>query len=234
MLSACLLRDSSGYNAFIKSRVIPYVSTGASALFNGSSQYLTVNASSDFSVGTGDFTIEWFQYALTPQNSHPRIFAIGNYPSTTIGVSIEGGLFYLWLNGGANFGYSLSNYLNQWVHFAIVRNGSTVNVYQNGTSLSSITYSSSISNSSTNLAIGQETSPSSGSYVSGNITNFRWTNSAIYTSNFVKPTSPLSALPQTKLLLLFSSSGNLLTDSSGTGKTVTNNGGVSWNVSTPF
>ena len=68
----------------------------------------------------------------------------------------------------------------------------------------------------------------------GYISQFRWTNSAVYSGNFAKPTSILQALPNTKLLLLFSSAGDLLKDSSALNKVVTNNSGVTWNSNKPF
>jgi hypothetical protein len=203
-----------------------------SAFFNyTSSQYLTVPASSDWAVGIGNFTIEWWQNMGT-SSSFPRVFSIGAYPSAYVGVSIESGTFYLWLNGGANFGVTLSNYLNQWVHFAAVRNGSNITLYQNGSSISSSTNNTNVTNSSTALNIGSE--GGSNTYFGGYISQFRWTNSAVYTSNFAKPTTILQPLAQTKLLLLFSSSSELLKDSSGLNKSVTNNNGVTWNNNKPF
>jgi len=75
--------------------------------------------------GSTDFTIEWYQYQ-TDSNSYPRIFQRGSYNSggATIGVSIEGGTFYLWILGSPNAILSLSDseYKNRWVHFAISRN----------------------------------------------------------------------------------------------------------------
>lgn len=171
---------------------------------------------------------------MTSQPSNPRVFSLGNYSSATIACSIEGGTFYCWIGGSYVISFSLTSYLNTWIHFAIVRNGTSLVVYRNGTAAGSTTNSTNINNSSTVLAICQESTPTPSSYFPGYITNFRWTNSAVYISNFVKPSSPLTALPQTKLLLLMSTSGTLLTDSSGTGKTVTNNGGAAWNTLTPF
>ena len=44
------------------------------------------------------FCIEWFQYQ-TDSNSFPRCWAIGNYPATFMGVSIEGGQFFWFFYG---------------------------------------------------------------------------------------------------------------------------------------
>jgi hypothetical protein len=194
-------------------------------------QYLSVPSSTDWALGTGNFTIEWWQNLGTSGNLYPRIFSIGTYSTATIAVSIEGTSFNFWIGGSAVLGITISNFTNTWVHFAVVRNGTTLTVYQNGTSIGTTTNNYNLSNSSTALLIGSE--GTANTYYNGYISQFRWTNAAVYTGNFPKPTSILQALPGTKLLLLFSSAGGLLTDSSGTGKVVTNSG-VTWNSSKPF
>lgn len=81
----------------------PKRSVGGSLLFDGTaSSNLSVPNDPDFRNGTGDFTIEWFQYATTVGNSYPRIFSIGSYPAS-IAVSQEGSdasrTFYAWISG---------------------------------------------------------------------------------------------------------------------------------------
>jgi hypothetical protein len=172
--------------------------TGTSYLFNGTTGYLSYSANTDFALGTGDFTIEWFQYQ-TSQPSNPRIFQIGNYASQSIGCSIEGSaascIFYIWVPGASNVKtFTSSGNLNSWIHFAIVRIGTSLKVYQNGTQIgTTLTNSNSLGNSTQNLSVGQETNPTSNSYFPGNITQFRWTKGlGIYTGNFTTPTGPLS------------------------------------------
>jgi len=46
-----------------------------------STSYLSIPNTDAFDFGTGDFTIEWYQYQ-TDSNSFPRIFQVGNYPTT--------------------------------------------------------------------------------------------------------------------------------------------------------
>ena len=170
--------------------------SGTSYQLNGSSGYISYTKSTDY-VLSGDFTIEWFQYQ-TSQPSNPRIFQIGNYPSIAIGASIEGNassaILYLWLPGATSIKtFTSSSHLNTWIHFAVVRIGSSIKVYQDGTQIgSTITNSSSLGNSTQNLSIGQETTTTANSYFPGNITQFRWTNGlGIYTGNFTKPTGAL-------------------------------------------
>jgi hypothetical protein len=196
-------------------------------------QYLSVPASTDWVVGTGDITVEWWQNLGGSGQLYPRIFSIGTYGNASLAVSIEGTSFNVFVQGVPNrLGITISNFANTWVHFAIVRRSNVLTAYQNGTSIGSVANSNSISESAKQLNIGY--GGEANTAYNGYISQFRWTNSAVYTGNFPKPTSILQALPQTKLLLLFSSAGNLLTDSSGLGKVVTNNSGVTWNSSKPF
>lgn len=170
---------------------------GTSYQFNGTTGFLSYSARTDFALGTGDFTVEWFQ-RQTSQPSNPRVFQIGNYPTQSFGCSIEGStnpIFYIWIPGANNVKtFTAQSNLNTWIHFAIVRIGTSLKVYQNGTQIgTTLTNSSSLGNSTQNLSVGQETTASANSYFPGNITQFRWTKGlGIYTGNFTTPTGPLS------------------------------------------
>jgi hypothetical protein len=196
-------------------------------------QYLSVPASTDWTVGTGDITVEWWQNLGSSGQLYPRIFSIGTYGNASLAVSIEGTSLNVFVQGAPNrLGITISNFSNTWVHFAIVRRSGTLTAYQNGTSIGSVANSNSISNSTTQLNIGY--GGEANTAYNGYISQFRWTNSAVYSGSFAKPTSILQPLPQTKLLLLFASAGELLKDSSGLNKVVTNNSGVTWNSNKPF
>jgi len=166
--------------------------TANSYNMNGTSNYLSIPASSNWAFGTGDFTVEWWQY-MTSQPSNPRVFAVGNYPSTSIGVSIEGGTFYVWEVNGYRFSFSLTSYLNNWIHFAISRVNNVTSIYRNGTRIgASYSDNNNITNSTTSLSIGQESTASSNSYFPGYITSFRICKGlGVYTGNFTVPTSQL-------------------------------------------
>lgn len=200
---------------------------GSMTFAGTTSSYLTVANDADLRMGTGDFTIEWWQYQ-TDSNSFPRVFSIGTYPNADIGVSLESSTFYFWAGGSAIALGSLGSYKNQWVHFAVSRSGTTLRSFKNGTLLSSTTNSTNFSNTTTALRFGNESTLSSGAAFGGYLTNFRWVKgTAVYTANFTAPTAPLTAITNTKLLLLASTSGAVTTDSSGLGKSVTNTG-VTW------
>lgn len=168
--------------------------TGTSYGFNGTNGFISVNQGSDLAVGTGDFTIEWFQN-MASFSSHPRIFAIGQYPSTTIGVSIENTSFIYWSGNAVNQTYDVSTGLTgTWNHFAIVRISNTTTIYRNGVALGSNTDNTDINVTNTSLHIGQESPQSdAGSYFNGNITQFRWVKGlGVYTDTFTTPTGPLT------------------------------------------
>lgn len=149
--------------------------------------YLRIPNTNDFNFGTGDFTIEWYQYQID-SNSFPRIFQVGSYDGSgiSIGVSIEGGSFYYWTNGSPNYVKFLeeSEYKNQWVHFAISRSSGVTQVFMNGISIFSIedTYDF---NSSDDLVVGNESTVSNGAAFGGYITYLTWVKGvALYTSDF--------------------------------------------------
>jgi gliding motility-associated-like protein len=202
---------------------------GGSLSFNGNNQYLTVPSSSNFSPGTGDFTVEWFQYQRSTSN-WPRPFSIG---STQLAVSIEGGALYLWLGGTWIANASLSNYLNTWAHFAIVKSSSNIKVYKDGVAIINLANTSNIAFTGA-FNIGAKDGSNAGESFNGYITNFRFSNAAMYTSNFTVTTSPLTSSASTKLLLLASNSGSILTDSGPSALTLTNTASTVFNSATPF
>ena len=214
-------------------------STGGSLLFTASSSSgISFANVADFQMGTGDFTIEWFQYQLSGSGTNQRIFSIGSWPSASIAVSQEGSdtskTFYAWLSSG-NLIRTGINMQNSWIHYAICRSGSSLRVFQNGTQIgSTLSNSTNFNNTTQVLRLGNETTTTAGAAFNGYITNFHWVKgTALYTANFTRPSAPITPVANTKLLLLATSSDTALSDSSGTGKvgTATN---VAWNALKPF
>lgn len=205
-------------------------------------RYISVPASNDFAFGTNDFTVEWFQYqtqASPPDYS--RLFQIGDYPNHSFAVSIENGNLLLWLNNANGYyGYvGLSNYLNQWSHFAISRQSGTVSIWQDGLRIWTGTSSNNVTNNSDEFKIGSGSSQVWNGYIS----NFRLVtgngncvyNPSNYGINVPFPLNSsisLTNLPGTKLLLLFEDE-NRLKDSSSYGRTITNFG-ATWSSIFPF
>jgi hypothetical protein len=158
--------------------------------------YIDFAASSDWAVGTGDYTIEWFQYTTTTSiPPYQRVFTVGDYPTITIGVSNEGGTFYYWANNSFRYSSSSAITTNVWQHWAIVRQSGTTRVYRDGTLRgSSFVDTNNINNTTTKLTIGAENNHGTNATFVGYITNFRWIKGlAVYTGNFTVPTSALTA-----------------------------------------
>ena len=175
---------------------------GASALFDGSNDYLTVDTSTDFTF-TGDFTLEcWVRFPVLPAN--PSNITLWNCDH----------LFYIAYYSGSNFweidifqggqnrvttiaSGNLNLTTNTWYHIAYSRSGGTVKVFLDGVEKCSIAYGSTISTTSPNQ-LGS--SPTYG-YKNMYIDEFRISNNARYTSGFTPPTSAFTNDANTLLLL---------------------------------
>lgn len=173
----------------------PFVGGGNSYSFSSSlNSYITTPGSNDWAVGTGDFTIEWFGYQ-TNTSQFQRVFTVGNYPNIKIGVSIESSTFYYWANDSVRYSSASSTNVNTWYHWAVVRQSGTTYVYRDGTLRgSSFADTNNITDNTTTFVIGNTNTFATNSAFVGYITNFRWVKGlAVYTGNFTKPTSALTA-----------------------------------------
>jgi hypothetical protein len=145
----------------VQTKVGPFAGTG-SAYFDGTGDYLSYASSTDFGFGTGDFTIEYWGYANAASDS--RAFGQVNSTPSLATLSIYGGI-----DGsakavsGAFVGTtdyrctSTNNYpLRQWVHHALVRDGSTLRQYINGVQDGTSNISTnSVNDSSAQFSIGR-------------------------------------------------------------------------------
>lgn len=207
----------------------------SSLSFNGTgSSYLRIPNNNGFDFANGDFTIEWYQYQ-TDSNPFPRIFQVGNYPTSNIGVSIEGGTFIFWHSNTYTMVTTLtsSDYKNKWVHFAICRASGVRKIYMNGTSIHSDSDTFNYDGNS-DLVIGNESGPSSGAAFGGYMTYFSWVKgTAMYSANFTVSTTYPSIVGNTVLML--SANGGEPQFSGTLGGTVVNNNvSAASNVPTGF
>jgi hypothetical protein len=177
----------------------------------GDTATLSVAASNSFNVGDGDFTIDWWQKAPSTQSIYPRLFQFGDGAANSDGfaVSEEGGNLYFWMDsrtagtrGGPRVSLSLPVVTDTWFHYAVVRNGSTITLYFDGTSVNSYTETPTDPNDlfapqSTlhtptgieylDLIIGGSNDDSLGAF-QGEITGFEFIRGARWSSNFTPPT----------------------------------------------
>ena len=201
--------------------------------FNGSSEYLSIPDHTDLNFGSGDVTIEcWFNAA-----------AFSNYGSIFGKFGGSGNVGY-WLHTGAN-GTLLGGYQgadnistaqgalekDQWYHVALVRHGTKVSIYLNGTSIGTPLTTSASNDNSSELRIGSLNS-SNDRYFNGEISNFRIVKgTALYTSSFRPPTRTLTNISGTVLLCCNNSS---VTGSTVTPATISKAGNPNPGSASPF
>ena len=206
--------------------------------FDGSGDYLSLAASSDFEFGTGDFTIECWVKPSTKSNPD----GVFNLSSTTGGLTTAYNLsmahqgssgddrWRISYGAGTQLAQGVAEpvTVGQWYHLAYVRASGVSKLYVNGTE--KISVSDTTDYSYQNLAIGGYYSTS---YLwKGDISNFRIVKgTAVYTSSFKPPTQGLTNITNTKILCC---NKNTVTGSTVTPGTITSNGNPQVAYITPF
>ena len=192
-----------------------------SLYFRGTvNSYISIPNNTSLNFEAGDFTVEWFQYQMD-SNQFPRIFQKGTLEDNTvsIGVSIEGGVFYYWRNNAWSRVTTLTSamYKNKWVHFAICRSSGITKIYMNGVSIFTLADTYNYTNTE-NLLISNESSLAANTAFGGYMYYFHYIKGvAKYTANFTVSTAMVTAIPETVLLLTADGASGSL------GNTVTNN-----------
>ena len=124
--------------------------------------------------------------------------------------------------------------VNKWNHIALVRNGNTTwTCYLNGSSINTFNFTGS---TGTTLIIGTKSLATYNEFFNGYISDFRYViGTAVYTSNFTPPTSMLSNISGTQLLLGTPYGAGYLSDSSGNNISLTSVSGSTTSVNqSPF
>lgn len=159
---------------------------GASGLFDGTGDYLTIPDSTDWDFGTADFTIEC------------QVNAAASGYSGLVGMRDTGSvnpILYLWTtgvivwyyNGAARITGTTNISGGGWYHIALVRYGGSTKIYVNGTQEGS-TYTDSNNYVADGIWIGG--TPSASQYLNGHMDEVRITKgTARYTGNFTAPSA---------------------------------------------
>jgi hypothetical protein len=130
----------------------------ASAYFNHNGEYLRLEDSEDFNFGSGDFTIDFWIYPTSDITGTKTNIFSNYYTIGSLSLSIWGNTFYCSSNGSTwdiCNAASLGNIpLNEWTHIAIVRYGTSLKVYVDGTAVISVTTTAQIYNSTEPIFIG--------------------------------------------------------------------------------
>jgi hypothetical protein len=217
----------------------------ATSVYTESSGYLGLDQSTDFDLGTSDFTIEAWVRPRTGDRSGStfNILSFG-YPFNLYYVadaSVPYSGKFTWDGSTSNStnnqtmgGYTPANSVeqNQWNHVALTRSGSTFKFFLNGTLAHTGTSSSAFgTNAVHGCKIGYGT-PAGTQYFQGDVSNLRYVlGTALYTDSFKVPTEPLSNVTNTKLLCCQGSANDSATVSPGS---ITAYNSPSWKAYSPF
>lgn len=185
---------------------------GGSGYFDGTGDYLATPANSAFDLGTGDFTLECWVYATSTPSD------VGIYEGRSDGnagtvngftlTAFSGSVIRIYSNA-VLVSSSSTSYVNTWCHVAVTRVSGTFYLYINGVSQGSSATARTLSNNDAIIGGGRygTTSAVTTSFP-GYISNFRIVKgTAVYTSNFTPPTSLLTSISGTSLLLNYTNGG---------------------------
>jgi gliding motility-associated-like protein len=212
-----------------------HVVNSQSVNFSGASgaSYLTMPDNPSFTINASeDYTIEWYQNVDPTSYQYYRLFSFGSHSITEENFagfsSNSASMFYRTNYGNRTLG-SISGFNNTWMHIAIVRSGGVIKAYINGRSTgSTIAYDGIVTGG--NFYLG---ALSGGENFKGKVTHFRFTKSAVYTSNFTPPVNGLVASNS----ILFINGGTdgttMLNNSGSLGGTFTQSG-ATYSSDTPF
>lgn len=138
---------------------------GSSAYFDGSGDYITVANSTSLDFGSGDFTIEYWEYRTDGAGSRSvmsRVNTDQGYNPFLIGYAASGRVYAYFCQAPNYDNWNIASgldmgslILNTWVHYAIVRQGNTIRTYQDGIQIATTSSSASIAVGNGPLNIGR-------------------------------------------------------------------------------
>jgi hypothetical protein len=174
-------------------------STYGSTYFDGTGDTLTISSlTPGLSFGTGEFTIEMWVYKTSAENDG-LLDARSGATATPWFLGIDASNFP-YLYDGTSYASSVAVTLNSWSHVAAVRTSGVLKMFVNGVQGYSASYSVNLDRTA-GLVIGDTVHAIAP--LLGYISDLRIVKgTAVYTSAFTPPTSPLTAVANTQLLTL--------------------------------
>lgn len=174
---------------------------GATSIyFDGDGDLLQATGTlSDWAFGTEDFTVDWWEYrtGTTTSGATCSTKYSGGYRGLMAGYDSSGDLAVYMSSDGVTWdiasGKSLgTRSLNEWVHLAVVRQGTTFYLFKNGVLTDTWTSSLALHDDGEAFTLGAN---QSGYYFQGYIDEFRISKGiARWTSNFTPPNQPYDNL----------------------------------------
>lgn len=183
-----------------------------SAYFDGSGDILSVPAAAG-TFGANNFTIEtWVWFTTNSAGYQPIICGAGGADARGWVITTEtNNSLYFYSSNGSTWAYNITTSvtptINCWTHFAVVRNGSTITFYING-----------VASGTVSVGTNAIDTPSNATYVGyypyypGGARSFTGyfsgtrivSGTAVYTSAFTPPTTPLTNIANTSVLFNYS------------------------------
>jgi hypothetical protein len=195
---------------------------------SGLARYSTANG--DFTLGTSDFTIEWF-HKLTDVNRGGIFWGFLFVEFYPVSGQPDSAQVFVRTDGAVFTNAIVTNAWNVWDYYAITRQNNVFRTFRNGIQIGTSTQTVNIGTSQ----FGWNLFSASSRGFAGFMTNFHWVNgTCLYTSNFTPPTAPILPVSNSKLLLRATNATNLLTDSSGLNKVPFATSGTIFSEDTPF
>jgi hypothetical protein len=137
---------------------------GSSLFLDGTDDYVTVANSTDFDFGSGDFTVEYWEYRTSSGTNSPILSRNTiTYTPYLIGwneVSSPTTIAMFMSSNGSSWDVASNVSMgtlttNVWTHYAVTRQSNTFRTFQNGTLISSFTSSATFPAGSGTLQIGR-------------------------------------------------------------------------------
>jgi len=243
-LSTDTNKNGDNYVAYIFAGGESTADTARSVDFDGSSDYLSIADSSDFALGSGDFTFEaWIKIDalnnsgagwLTDWNNG----ALGWFFGTTATGGVANRFIFGWSDTGSNINTIDSGHTvkadGQFHHYSVTRSGTTLYFFVDGNLIkTNAGVTESFYNPSGAIAVGQNPDVGGSAWLlDGKISNLRLVKgTCLYTTSFRPPTEPLTSITNTVLLCCNNSS---VTGSTVTPSTITSVGSPTASTDSPF
>ena len=181
--------------------------SGNSVYFDGTGDYLLTNSSSDYTFGTGDFTVEHWLYTdftftgNAAQLIDARDFGASGDSNWTTNITASNQVRFFAVQPGGLPGdirittnTTLSD--NTWYHVALVRSSGTTKMYIDGVQQTQ-TFTDGNNYNNTTLTLGIHGTNRTSFPFNGNLSDVRITKGqALYTSNFTPSTKSLTTTSQ--------------------------------------
>jgi hypothetical protein len=198
------VRSKKAITAFGDARISTAQSQfgGASAVFDGTGDYLRIASDTSFAYGTNNFTIEfWIRFTSVPGSGifdilfEQRPFGGG---ATSPVIFAENSRFQYNVGNTLRITGSTTILSNTWYHVSISRSETSTRLFINGTQ-EGTTFSDTSNYVANDIYVA--TDAGAGNGFAGHIDEIRVSNTARYTANFTAPTQPFQNDANTVLLI---------------------------------